>query len=352
GVRGGVHGWVWVGARGASPTGGQSRAAWRRPQPGEGQGVSSRLTVPLSSSEVERFAEQGFLVVDRLLPDADLEPLIELLDGEVARRAEQLVAAGELSRTYRELRFERQLAAISRENESILLTLWSEQLIAGPIFRHITHPTLLDVAAQMCGSDEIIASSGHWFRPKVPGHEAFQIPWHQDGGYMHPACDRTLILTIWMPLVDSTDERGCLWVRPMPHATGRVFRHRQTPYNPTIYIDDEDFEQPRAIPMPVRRGGAVLFHNLPPHGSFANTSDSVRWTCDVRYANAATRTNAAITRLPGEARLGPDMPAGGCLPPMADFLARSRLRPTEVVADESSYVELRRRFTPGVIELR
>jgi hypothetical protein len=308
-------------------------------------------TVPLSRSQLEEFAERGFLIVERLLPDAELAPLIELLDGEVARRAEAMVAEGTLSQTYRELGFERQLAAISRENESLVQTLWIEQLIAGAIFRHITNPTLLDVATQLCGTDELIASSGHWVRPKIPEHPIFQIPWHQDGGYMHPACDRVLILTVWMPLVDATDERGCLWLRPMPHATGHVFRHRQTPHNPTIYIDDEDFARLPAVPAPVRKGDAILFHNLTPHASFANTSDAVRWTFDVRYATAAAPTNAPITRLAGDARPGPDMPPGGCLPQTADFLVRSRQRPREVV-DEAAYGTRLRQFTPGAIELR
>ena len=60
---------------------------------------------------------------------------------------------------------------------------------------------------------------------------------------------------------------------------------------------------------------------------------------DLRYQSAALPTNAAITRLPGEAEPSVDLgvPAA-CYPPDRDFLVRSRQRPDEIT---SSYEQFR-----------
>ena len=47
----------------------------------------------------------------------------------------------------------------------------------------------------------------------------------------------------------------------------------------------EDVEaRARAVPVPAKRGTAVVFHNLVFHGSGQNLSDRVRWSLDWRYA--------------------------------------------------------------------
>eukprot|EP01044_Picomonas_judraskeda_P002369 COSAG03_NODE_169_length_11255_cov_5.793385_6_plen_121_part_00 len=47
----------------------------------------------------------------------------------------------------------------------------------------------------------------------------------------------------------------------------------------------EDVEaRAEAVPVPAKRGSAIVFHNLVFHGSGQNLSDRVRWSLDWRYA--------------------------------------------------------------------
>jgi len=48
-------------------------------------------------------------------------------------------------------------------------------------------------------------------------------------------------------------------------------------------IADGFVDEARAVPLPVKAGGAVLFHPLTPHGSLANKTDGFRWSFDLRY---------------------------------------------------------------------
>jgi hypothetical protein len=168
------------------------------------------------------------------------------------------------------------------------------------------------------------------------------VPWHQDSGYTEPHCDKYLMLTVWLPLVDATQENGCMWVLPRAH-NGDVVRHTSRPGKPYLVIPDDSLPTGDAICVPVKKGGALFLQNRTPHASFENNSDHVRWSMDLRYQSAALPTNAPITRLPGEDR--PSAAAGvpiACYPPEADFLVRSMARPQEVVTDPAVFHRIRK----------
>lgn len=247
---------------------------------------------------------------------------------------------GELSSDYAEYGFDRRLAEISKETDKVALALWAGVLTGPAIFDLIRHPKLLDIAEQFCGP-ELIASSVYRLRPKVPNHANSPVPWHQDSAYCDPYCDRELILTVWLPLVDATRENGCMWVLPKVHK-GDVLPHRQIPDSWYIEIAPQHLPKVDPVCLPLRKGSALLLTNRTPHATFENKSETVRWSIDVRYQSAALPTNAAITRLPGESR--PDSARGiplACYAPEADFLVRSRLRPNEVVTNPARFRAIR-----------
>lgn len=305
------------------------------------------MTLPLTPAQLDRFRTEGYLVAENVFADADLQPVIDELHAEVGRRARELLAQGKLSQTFEDAGFERQLALISAETDALALGIWNGALSGPAIFDLIRHPRLLDIAEQFCGP-ELIASSVYRLRPKVPRHVLGPVPWHQDSGYLESHCDAGLILTVWVPFVDATEENGCMWVVPRVHRGGRVLPHAHRRYKPYLIIPEDELRADpalRPLPVPVRKGGVLLLHNLTPHASFENGTDAVRWSMDLRYQSAALPTNAAITRLPGEsvpseAEGVPAVPVA-CYPPEADFLVRSKLRPSEVVADPAAFHRIR-----------
>ncbi|MCZ7648386.1 MAG: phytanoyl-CoA dioxygenase family protein [Planctomycetota bacterium] len=298
-------------------------------------------SLQLSATQMERFDRDGYLVVRDVFSDADLQPVIEEIEAEVDSRARKLFAEGKLSRLYDEYGFKHRLGMISRETDAVAKAIWNGSL-CGPAFFHlIANPNLLDVAEQFCGP-ELIASSVYRLRPKLPNYAYGEVPWHQDSGYMEPFCDKATVLTVWLPLVDATEENGCMWVIKGAHKRGTVARHHGRKDKPYLIITAGDLPQGEQVCAEVPKGGVLLLHNLTPHASFENRSDHVRWSMDLRYQSAALPTNARISRLPGE--IVPDEAQGipiACYPPEADFLVRSRLRPTEVVTDPAVFHDLR-----------
>jgi hypothetical protein len=280
----------------------------------------------------------------------DLQPAIDDLTHEIDELAAESVRTGKLSSTFDDLDFEHRLARINQEDPEIASKIWNGTIHSPGIFQVITHPNLLDVAERLCGK-EIVASSVYRVRPKVPSHIRSAVPWHQDSGYFEPYCDKHMVLTVWLPLVNATTDNGCLWVLPGCHR-GDVLPHHPAPGGkPYLYIDEADLPKGvEPVPVEVPKGGVLLMTNITPHVSFVNKTDGVRWSLDLRYQSAALPTNAEITKLPGDIEAaglpGEDTyvpPA--CYPPEADFLVRSQARPEQVVADPHRFAELRSRHS-------
>jgi len=305
----------------------------------------------LNDEQLAFFDREGYLVVDELFSEDVIRAVCDEITAEIDARAAKLVASGELSGTYAEEDFEHRLARINDESPALAHSIWNGELCGPAIFELIRYPRLLDVAEQLCGT-ELIASSVYRVRPKVPNHVMSAVPWHQDSGYFEPYCDDALVLTVWLPLVDATEANGCLWVKPRSHK-GKVIDHYGKTGKPYLLIRDEDLPSVEPVCVPVRRRGALLLSNLTPHASFANTTDMVRWSMDLRYQSAALPTNANVTRLPGESTADP---AAGvplaCYPPEADFLVRSKLRPNEVVTDPAEFHRLRTRHQKAPVASR
>ena len=310
----------------------------------------------LTASRIECFDREGYLVLPDLFDNEDLQPAIDDINRAMDAKVAELLAAGALSRTYAEFDFEHRLAQISRETDQVARALWNGVLHGPGFFALITNPKLLDVAESLCG-EELIASSTYRLRPKIPNYNYGAVPWHQDSGYFEPYCDKSLVLTVWIPLVDSNAENGCLWVIPRVHR-GEIAPHRPADGKAYLEIVEKDLPPGDWICCPVPKGGVLLLTNRTPHCSYANETDIVRWSMDLRYQNAALPTNAKIRRLPGESTpqgrsiREPGFVPLACHPPEADFLVRSRARGNEVLRTAEQFAELRTRHTPTPISDR
>lgn len=311
----------------------------------------------LTDDQVRQFHDDGVLVLEGVLAEDDLQPAIDDIDAMVDRLASQLHAAGELSSTYAEYDFEHRLGMISQETDKIARAIWNGAMHSPGIFSVITNPHLLDVARVFCG-EEIIASSVYRLRPKIPNYAYGAVPWHQDSGYTEPFCDKAMMLTVWVPLVDATEQRGCMWALPGVHHNEKVLTHVSRKGKSYLQIPDDVLPGGvEPICLEVKKGGIVLLHNRTPHVSFQNRSDVVRWSMDIRYQSASLPTNAHITRLAHEMdpvknlHLDTEVPSA-CYPPEADFLVASVARPNQVIRTPDAFAKLREDHMPGTVTRR
>ena len=289
--------------------------------------------------EIEYFYREGYLVVEDLLSDKDLSPVVAEITSEIDRRAADAGDIGKLSNSFEDLDFEHRLTAITGQTDLVIQGISSGALAGPAFFGSITHPRILNVAESLCGQ-ELIASSAYRLRPKLPSYGQSEVPWHQNSAYFDPSCDNSLVLTVWLPLVDAREDNGCLFVIPRGHSNA-VMPHQSTKDGYYLEIEPAQIQSRQAMAIPVRRGSVLLMTNLTPHASFQNQTEKIRWIMDLRYQSANLPTNALPSRQATAKTSGNTPPA--CYPPSADFLVRSQLHPRDVIRDAKQFQLLRRK---------
>ena len=306
----------------------------------------------LSKAQLAQFERDGFLVVESLLDDADLEPLereyAQLLDD----KCRELHSAGRLESTFDELdfgtRFARLVSACPDRVEDFNISL---PLVNGAVdpdnydahfgpalFALQRNSRILDAVESIIGG-EIDSSPVQQMRIKPPQdlvgeanaeHSNIGVTtWHQDTVAVLPEANDTEQVTVWVAVTDADLDNGCLVSIPgshlegdHPHEAGKIARE---PCVPESIINGR-----RGTPLPVKRGGVILFHKRNIHSSMPNRSARLRWSIDIRYHPSG-------------------QPSGR--PAFPGFVARSRANPENELRDakvwQENWREARRRIIEG-----
>jgi ectoine hydroxylase-related dioxygenase (phytanoyl-CoA dioxygenase family) len=136
--------------------------------------------------------------------------------------------------------------------------------------------------------------------------------WHQDIVALLPDADETTIVTVWVALTDASIENGCLVSVPGSHRLGCQVHCANAEIASEPYVPAAVLAGIEEQPLPVGRGGVVLFDKLNVHCSLPNRSSKMRWSADLRY------------NVTGQGTGRPAFPG---------FVARSAVAPESVLAD-------------------
>ena len=252
----------------------------------------------LSSQQIEAFERTGYLVVEDVFDAAVIEGVkreyAELLDqlyadwynkGLVQPSPDGLDFDGKLLASYRAGCDWFQPFDISLPGDTIHV---DTPFHFGPaVFDFVTHGRLLDLAEDLIGP-EITANPIQHIRIKPPVGDLqddevrahiTKTDWHQDRAVALAEADNTNMITVWCAITDATVENGCLQVLPLDRD------QEMLPHCPKTQtaIADGFVDAAKAVPLPVRSGGVVIFHPLTPHSSLVNMSDRFRWSFDLRF---------------------------------------------------------------------
>ncbi|MEM7030739.1 MAG: phytanoyl-CoA dioxygenase family protein [Chloroflexota bacterium] len=301
----------------------------------------------LSTQEIIQFHNQGYLVKPNIFSQTDLKPLKDALTEIIDTHARKLNETGQLDNIRKDLPFGERLAQIDADNPDAGKAI-TEQVMGrggggynGPaILQCIRHAPLLSCIESLIGPD-IVGSSVYRIRPKLPGWDRGEVPWHQDSGYTLAHCDKHLVVTCWVPLVDATIENGCLHVIPQTHKDG-ILKHYTGGHASFLEVPQEELPAIKPIAVPMEAGDVLLLTNLTPHASFANTTNEVRWSIDLRYQGKDVPTN--VDEDPATYTPERDPVTMACYPPEADFVIRDTANPSREVVTAERFREIRQRY--------
>ncbi|MBN62611.1 MAG: mitomycin antibiotic biosynthesis protein [Gemmatimonadetes bacterium] len=228
----------------------------------------------VTDRHLEFYKERGYVVLEGVLSDDDLEPVIQDHIAIVDEKARALHAEGKIAQLCEGEPFETRLARLAAQLAGVEET--PEIGFCPDIgatrrrdtFEFMRNKNLVDAIEPFIGP-EITWNPVSHIRPKMPGTD---VMFHQDAVFTTQEAKDILQVTVWLPLVPATEENGCLQVMPGVHEERMVYW--------TYAADLPDVEP---VSLPMAKGDVLIMHKLTPHGSGPNKTDAVRWSMDLRY---------------------------------------------------------------------
>ena len=259
----------------------------------------------LRDEQVQQYFDDGFLIVEDVFTDDELQPVLDDFAGMVGGWADKLHAAGLIADKHEGEDVYTRLASLEKEwPNAAALVHWREGM--RPSLSKIwASDNLLDMVEQFIGPD----ISGHpvsVIRTKTPNTALMTVPWHQDSAYFLEGGEDAFQPTAWIPFVDVTAENGPLQVIRGTHKLGRVIPHyfeKDVGHHKSwyLYIKDEDLPEGEIVTCEMKKGSVLWHRNTMIHRSTENHSNGVRWSADLRYQRPGDPTG---------------FPEGSKLPPM------------------------------------
>ncbi|MDA1077218.1 MAG: phytanoyl-CoA dioxygenase family protein [Proteobacteria bacterium] len=236
----------------------------------------------LDRLDLDAFAANGFVAVDRVTTDEELEWLRGVYTQLLARPASGFLdGVFDLSRPYGTL------------DAPMLGQLLMPERYIQAFTRTNMYRNSLAIAAHLLGmkASELEAWSHLIF--KAPFSDA-QTPWHQDEAYWDVHL-RYRTVASWMPLDDVDVDNGCLWYVPGSQHNA-VLSHRHAGGDPSVHVLEinETVDVSGAVPVPLPAGGMVFHHPRCLHHSGGNSLNTMRRAWGLAFQSTPVKRDKPV----------------------------------------------------------
>jgi len=233
----------------------------------------------LTKQQRDQYEKDGFVVIKRLVPEADLDKYRErfqgLCDGTVPTDNMTLMRDVAIAKSeYKP--GERAITKLQNFQDDEVL------------YEYISHPEIVKVAKNFVGGNVMAMHTMLINKPPDPGTKSSRHPMHQDLHYFafRPA-DR--IVCAWTAMQHIDRENGCLVVIPGSHRSDRLYEHGYPQWeggvNKMYYgITDYTPKEGDRVHLVMEAGDTVFFHPLLVHGSGMNKTKGFRKSISCHYA--------------------------------------------------------------------
>lgn len=254
-------------------------------------------TEPLTSEELARFQEQGFLCPIRVLSDEQVAELREALEDHLSGRiASETFELTDPTRVRRvegargQATYEYDIGKMSKPHTfPFLFNLWKRD----ERFRKVAaDPVIAGLARQLLGSKEVVLLEDNVV---IKNPQTKTLPWHQDYAYWPLATPSAV--TIWIALDRISHENGTMQVAPGSHKLGERLPVRFG--DASSYMKEHRPGVVEVTQEPEAAGHEVVAYDLQPgecgfhdamiwHASTPNTTSNKRRAFVLRYAAGGT----------------------------------------------------------------
>ena len=225
--------------------------------------MTTRTPVTVTDAQREQFASEGYVVLESVLAEDQLEALRGECARFIAAKDAEMDALGvdTLQLNHRGSRYF--LSGYSRES--------------GPLREFLFSPLMAGVCRATLGPDALLFNEQYVVKAAEKG---MSFGWHQDSGYVereHPP-----YLTCWITLDDVDERNGTVSLLPYSQAGTRdvvPHRHDAATNDMVGYFGDAP-----GVPIIAPAGSIACFSSTVFHRSGANTTDRMRRVYVAQYS--------------------------------------------------------------------
>ncbi|WDE05165.1 phytanoyl-CoA dioxygenase family protein [Thalassomonas viridans] len=245
----------------------------------------------LSSEQIQQYHQQGFVVLDQVIPQS----MLDQVKARAALLVEQWVEdspshvfttkdnnrsgddyfleSAEKIRCFFEEEAFGEDGKLVQDRSLCINKIGHALHELDPVFSEFSHQVMLGQIARDIGMKQPqIRQSMYIFKqPRIGG----EVNWHQDATFFYTTPQS--VVTYWFAIEDATLENGCLWVEPAGHLGPLRERFNLDGRTTTMVpLDETPWPEQSGKSVEVKAGSIVVFQGTLPHYSAPNRSSKSR----------------------------------------------------------------------------
>ncbi len=258
-----------------------------------------------TEEEVSFYRENGFVEIDNVISQDELEELRMALEEVMAKPPAQSVQTSESKDLYYRVLNQR-------------VNTWRDH---GIMAKYALHERFAKLARQLTGASGIRLFHDHALL-KMPG-DSKPTPWHQDLPYWPMDVPEGPVwsgpLSIWLALDDVDERNGCMMFVPTSHTIGKLTGISLVePQDIFDYAKGSEAAERKPVIVRMKAGSCTFHNGLTFHYAHSNTTDKPRRVLAVIYMPDGTIYTGVRHVVTDDKGLVAGQPfAGGLFPKLA-----------------------------------
>jgi len=239
-----------------------------------------------SSDQIrEKFRESGYFIAKSIISEKKINAVLETIF-RIYFKYNPSSKLRDLQEPWNSDLFHEEIIKFRKSDPKRFSLLYDSTQTSVSIMELLTSELIAKYSANLLDTknNELCITEG-MIRMDAPGDKRNIAGWHQEISYL-----RNSGLVIWIPLSDITPDLGPLQVCPKSHHEGelKVVQNKNLPGDvSTVSVDEvgpEYIAKYSIMDVEIKKGDVLFFDTELFHRSGVNTSNRMRFSCQVRHA--------------------------------------------------------------------
>ena len=239
-----------------------------------------------SSDQIrEKFRENGYFIAKSIISEKKINAVLETIF-RIYFKYNPSSKLRDLQEPWNSDLFHEEIIKFRKSDPKRFSLLYDSTQTSASIMELLTSELIAKYSASLLDTknNELCITEG-MIRMDAPGDKRNIAGWHQEISYL-----RNNGLVIWIPLSDITPDLGQLQVCPKSHHEGelKVVQNKNLPGDvSTVSVDEVEPEyiaKYSIMDVEIKKGDVLFFDTELFHRSGVNTSNRMRFSCQIRHA--------------------------------------------------------------------